>query len=219
MKQDRCVDSNRARATVATRFHVGIVGWSRTLLACRSAPGRRAKENQVSSPDAKTHDYVVIHPLDAADAGPMKGLYGMVKPMKGKARGVEARAPFDAVMERVQPFYDVAFETDTVGGISGLWVRPAGARSDAAILHLHGGWFNLGKIPAAYRHLVAQIAARAGVPRICPRTYRLAPEHPFPAAPEEFLAAIADSRGAAFDGSRSPATLPAGTSRSVSPRA
>jgi epsilon-lactone hydrolase len=65
-------------------------------------------------------------------------------------------------------------------------VVPAQARSDAAILHLHGGWFNMGSAKA-YRHLVAQVAARAGAKAFIP-DYRLAPEHPFPAAPEDALA-------------------------------
>jgi epsilon-lactone hydrolase len=73
----------------------------------------------------------------------------------------------------------VTFRADTVGGISGWWCLPLGARSDAAILHLHGGWFNWGTA-AAYRHLVGHIAARAGAAAFVP-DYRLAPENPFPA--------------------------------------
>lgn len=49
-----------------------------------------------------------------------------------------------------------------------------------AILHAHGGWFNLGTAHA-YRNFVGQIAASAGVDAFIP-DYRLAPEHPFPAA-------------------------------------
>jgi acetyl esterase/lipase len=51
---------------------------------------------------------------------------------------------------------------------------------------LHGGWFNLGTAKA-YRHLVGHIAARAGAKAFIP-DYRLAPEHPFPAAVEDVLA-------------------------------
>jgi len=116
----------------------------------------------------------------------MAAVRAMVSPTKGLARGIEARAPFDAVMERVQPRDDVAFEAGTVGGIPGLWVRATHARSDEAILHLHGGWFNLGTA-RAYRHLVGHIAARVGAQAFIP-DYRLAPEHPFPAAVEDVLA-------------------------------
>jgi acetyl esterase/lipase len=166
------------------------------LAACRSAPRREPiNERQANSPAKGPNDHIVIHPLDPDDVAPMSALYAMVKPGKGMARGAQARAPFDAIMERVQPRSDVAFENDTIGGIAGLWVRPAHARADEAILHLHGGWFNLGT-PNAYRHLVAQIAARAGVAAFIP-DYRLAPEHPFPAAPEDVMACYRglDKRG------------------------
>jgi acetyl esterase/lipase len=65
------------------------------------------------------------------------------------------------------------------------------------ILHLHGGWFNLGSANA-YRHLVGHIAARAGARAFIP-DYRLAPEHPFPAATDDVLACY---RGLAASGVR-----------------
>jgi epsilon-lactone hydrolase len=53
----------------------------------------------------------------------------------------------------------------------------------AAILHLHGGWFNWGTA-SALRNLVGHIATSAGADAFIP-DYRLAPEHPFPAAVED----------------------------------
>jgi monoterpene epsilon-lactone hydrolase len=73
-----------------------------------------------------------------------------------------------------------------VGGVSGWWCRPESARSGEAILHIHGGWFNWGSA-LAFRHLVGHLAARAGVEAFVP-DYRLAPEHPFPAAAEDVRA-------------------------------
>jgi acetyl esterase/lipase len=75
---------------------------------------------------------------------------------------------------------DVSFEADTVRGISGVWAKPARPRKGATILHVHGGWFNLGTA-RAYRNLVGHIASSAGADAFIP-DYRLAPEHPFPAA-------------------------------------
>ena len=89
-------------------------------------------------------------------------------------------------MESVLPRDDVTFEADALGGIPGLWVHPANWRSDEAIVHLHGGWFNFGSAKA-YRHLVGHIAARAEARAFIP-DYRLAPEHPFPAATDDVLA-------------------------------
>jgi acetyl esterase/lipase len=100
--------------------------------------------------------------------------------MKGKLEGVGARAPFNGIMERVPSPDGIAFEADSVGGISGWWAMPTRARKSAAILHLHGGWFNWGAAQA-FRKLVGHIATAAGAHAFIP-DYRLAPEHPFPAA-------------------------------------
>ena len=107
------------------------------------------------------------------------------RPPRALRRGPK-HAQFDAFMESVVPRDDVAIETETLGGIPGLWVKPASARSGEAILHLHGGWFNFGSAKA-YCHLVGHIAARAGAKAFIP-DYRLAPEHPFPAATDDVLA-------------------------------
>ncbi|SDI68933.1 alpha/beta hydrolase [Paraburkholderia phenazinium] len=133
-----------------------------------------------------SRNFVVTHPLDPEDGVIVTASREMARPMKGKLRGIEGREPFNALMEGVLPRDDVSFESDTVGGIPGLWVHPAHGRSSEAILHLHGGWFNLGTAKA-FRHLVGQIAARAGASAFIP-DYRLAPEHPFPAAADDVLA-------------------------------
>ena len=128
----------------------------------------------------------MIHPLDPEDAKVTAALRAMVSASKGARPGSEARAQYDALMESVSPRGDVTFEADTLGGVPGLWVHPAGWRPGEAIVHLHGGWFNFGSAKA-YRHLVGQIAARAGARAFIP-DYRLAPEHPFPAATDDVRA-------------------------------
>src|SRR5467141_3990800 len=129
---------------------------------------------------------VVTHPLDAADAPAIAGIRSAARTQKGAPWRIEARKFYDALMEGVSPRDDVTFESATVGGVPGVWVRPASNRSDEAILHVHGGWFVSGSA-TAYRHLVGHIAARAGARAFVP-DYRLAPEHPFPAAVEDVLA-------------------------------
>jgi epsilon-lactone hydrolase len=131
-------------------------------------------------------DYVVIHPLAPEDGVITAAILSAASSAKGAPAGPEARAQFDAFMKSVVPRDDVAVETETLGGIPGLWVKPASARSGEAILHLHGGWFNFGSAKA-YHHLVGHIAARAGAKAFIP-DYRLAPEHPFPAATDDVLA-------------------------------
>jgi monoterpene epsilon-lactone hydrolase len=131
-------------------------------------------------------DFIVAHPLEAEDAAITAGIRAAAKPTKGLLRSIEARGQFDSLMESVSPRGDVTFEADTLGGVPGLWVHPVGWRSNGAILHLHGGWFNFGSA-TAFRHLVGHIAARARVRAFIP-DYRLAPEHPFPAATDDVLA-------------------------------
>jgi monoterpene epsilon-lactone hydrolase len=141
---------------------------------------------QEATTDRASTGFVAVHPLDPEDAPLAAAMRAMTSSAKGVRRGIEARGQFDALMESVLPRDDVTFEADTLGGTPGLWVRPTDWRSEEAILHLHGGWFNFGSAKA-YRHLVGHIAARARMRAFIP-DYRLAPEHPFPAATDDVLA-------------------------------
>ena len=124
--------------------------------------------------------WLAIHPLSQEDSAAVTTLRSMVAGVKGKLQGTAARNPFNSYMERVEAPEGVIFEVDTIGGISGWWAKPAQAWKDAAILHMHGGWFNWGTAHA-YSNFVGHIALSAGVDTFIP-DYRLAPEHPFPAA-------------------------------------
>jgi monoterpene epsilon-lactone hydrolase len=55
------------------------------------------------------------------------------------------------------------------------------------MLYLHGGGFVFGS-PVFYRRLAAQLSAASGMP-VLVLDYRLAPEHPFPAAADDAIAA------------------------------
>ena len=124
--------------------------------------------------------WLVVHPLSQEDSVGVGALRSVVAPMKGKVEGTAGRGPFNDIMERVAVPEGVTFEAASVGGISGWWAKPAKARRGAAIIHVHGGWFNWGTAQA-YRNFVGQIALNAGADAFIP-DYRLAPEHPFPAA-------------------------------------
>jgi monoterpene epsilon-lactone hydrolase len=133
-----------------------------------------------------TMESFVIHPLDPEDASMIALIRAAARAQKGVRWSIDARRQFDALMESVPPPDGVTFESATVGDVQGFWVHPASRRSDEAILHVHGGWFNAGSA-GAYRHLVGHIATRAGAKAFVP-DYRLAPEHPFPAAVDDVLA-------------------------------
>ncbi len=139
-------------------------------------PTNHPDQNVPSTPET----WSVVHPLTAADAGVVSALRTAVAPMKGKMQGTAARQPYAQIMGRVPSAPDVTYEADTVGGIPGWWCRPAGVRSSGVILHFHGGWYVWGSA-LAHRFLVGHIAARAGAAAFV-ADYRLAPEHPFPAA-------------------------------------
>ena len=130
--------------------------------------------------------WLVIHPVSPEDSIAAAVSRSAVAPMKGKLQGTAGRAPFDQIMERVAVPEGVTFETAIVGGISGWWARPARAHKGAAIVHVHGGWFNWGTAQA-FRRFAGHIASSAGAEVFIP-DYRLAPEHPFPAAVEDLEA-------------------------------
>lgn len=141
---------------------------------------------QESIADSRWRDAVITHPLDPEDAAITTVMRGIARPGKGMLRDIQAREAFDALMERVLPRDNVTFESDTIGGIPGLWVHPTHRQAGTAILHLHAGWFSFGSAKA-FRHLVGHLVARAGASAFIP-DYRLAPENPFPAAVEDVLA-------------------------------
>ncbi len=130
---------------------------------------------------------VVYHELSAADAPVVAAAREYLAPMKGQLKSPDARAAFDAIMDQVPEAQGVTYERATVGGIDGVWARPENAGSETAILHLHGGAYILGSA-WAYRRFAGQIAARARANAFV-ADYRLAPEHRFPAALDDALAA------------------------------
>ena len=82
---------------------------------------------------------------------------------------------------------DVAVTEVSPGGVPGVLLAPPGVRQDAALLYLHGGGYQLGST-VSHRELAARLARSTGV-RALAVDYRLAPEHPFPAAVDDALAA------------------------------
>jgi epsilon-lactone hydrolase len=137
----------------------------------------------------ETHDtapWLVLHPFSTEDQAAMAAMRAIAEPNKGRLQGTAARVPFDALMEHVMAPAGVVYEADHVGGVPGWWCRPEGTRPHQAVMHIHGGWFNWGSAHA-FRHLAGHIAAHTRVAAFVP-DYRLAPEHPFPAAVEDIRA-------------------------------
>ncbi len=74
-----------------------------------------------------------------------------------------------------------------VAGLPGEWVLAPGADRDVRLLYLHGGGFVSGS-GAYYLAMAAHLSA-AGACAVMLPDYRLAPEHPFPAALEDCVRA------------------------------
>src|SRR5215469_14994026 len=89
--------------------------------------------------------------------------------------------------------HGVVIETiDTQAGgqrIKGEWIRPLGATdSDHVVLFLHGGGY-VSCTPQTHRPITTALARLARCP-VFSLDYRLAPEHPFPAAVDDATAAF-----------------------------
>lgn len=69
------------------------------------------------------------------------------------------------------------------GGVPGETLVPPGADRDTVLLYLHGGGYVVGSA-RAYHGLTGPLAAAMGARAVVP-DYRLAPEHPAPAALED----------------------------------
>lgn len=74
-----------------------------------------------------------------------------------------------------------------VEGLTAEWISPTGLKNDAAIFYVHGGGYVSGSC-ADHRAVVAKIVIGSGI-RSLLFEYRLAPEHPYPAALEDSVAA------------------------------
>ncbi len=96
------------------------------------------------------------------------------------------RAGYDRFLrETFPPPADTAITGDALGGVPVVRVEPAGATDGPTILHFHGGGYVIGSAATSV-DLAARLAraVRGGAISV---DYRLAPEHPFPAALDDAL--------------------------------
>ena len=99
----------------------------------------------------------------------------------------ERRAQYERA-EKVFPTpADVKIERVSAPAAPAEWLRPPSAVPGRVVLYLHGGGYVIGS-PRSHRHLAAAIAS-AGAASALLLDYRLAPEHPFPAAVDDAVAA------------------------------
>jgi epsilon-lactone hydrolase len=90
--------------------------------------------------------------------------------------GAESQLPAGTTVER-----------NELAGITAEWISAPGASQEHVILYVHGGGYVMGSC-TSHRGLAAWISSATGVSVVLPE-YRLAPEHPFPAALDDAMAA------------------------------
>ena len=114
------------------------------------------------------------------------GLLRSANPIQGDTV-LEMRAGMEAGSAMTPVPEGVTFTPVDAGGVPAEWNDAEGVRQDRAVVYFHGGGYCMGSL-STHRGLVARISRLANL-RVLSVDYRLAPEHPHPAAVEDALAA------------------------------
>lgn len=119
----------------------------------------------------------------------------LVKPaLSPKVPIVRQRWWLEQLARLTAPGGQTQLEASTAGGVKGEWLRPrqsgaaaAPADTSATILYLHGGGYCVGS-PLTHRALTSRLARATGLD-VFVADYQMAPEHPFPCALDDAVAA------------------------------
>ena len=111
---------------------------------------------------------------------------GALKATPRPAGLAERRARLDALGARYTLPEDVRTEPVDANGVPAEWTSTPYADANRIVMFLHGGAYISGSI-ASHRHVMAELGRQAAA-RTLALDYRLAPEHPFPAALDDAIA-------------------------------
>ncbi|MGI9431507.1 MAG: alpha/beta hydrolase fold domain-containing protein, partial [Myxococcota bacterium] len=112
----------------------------------------------------------------------------------------ESRAGMEAMTAEAPMPEGAQVESVDAGGVPALDIRMPDSRDDRVVLYLHGGGYVIGSAKT-HRSLVARISRESGA-RCLSLDYRLAPEHPFPAAVDDAVAGFRHLLGSGVEPSR-----------------
>ena len=126
---------------------------------------------------AKTPELEQVIAL-AAELGNFDESYGVIEGLRRSFERVTDALTFDGA---------AAYQRVNAGGLPAEWAADESAAGDQAVLYLHGGGYVIGSV-RTHRVLMAGLSRASGA-RVLGLEYRLAPEHPFPAAVEDAVAA------------------------------
>jgi epsilon-lactone hydrolase len=113
----------------------------------------------------------------------------------------EQRPVFDKMIAAAPVPDDVVTTPGQLGGVPVIRVDIPGTTTDGVIVYFHGGFFAIGSAVTSVG-LAADLARQARMP-VVTVGYRLAPEHPYPAAPHDAMTAYR----ALLDSGQDPARL------------
>jgi len=105
----------------------------------------------------------------------------------GRLDVARERADVESMAGMFKPLCPISSESVAANGVPSEWISPKDLQATRTLLFLHGGSFNSGSI-ASHRTLAGNVACACNG-RALLIDYRLAPEHPFPAAVEDSVAA------------------------------
>jgi monoterpene epsilon-lactone hydrolase len=100
---------------------------------------------------------------------------------------VTMRANMESMTGLMQLAPDIVTEPVVVNGVRAEWVSAPDVDEDRVVLYLHGGAYVIGSINT-HRDLAGRVSRASGA-RVLNVDYRLAPEHPHPAAVDDATAA------------------------------
>jgi epsilon-lactone hydrolase len=126
--------------------------------------------------------------------------------LQGLVENIRAAGSFDGDLMAMRkmisraPAYpkpdDITWEPLDAGGVPAEWVIPDDCEPGRALVYLHGGGYATGTLEST--HALCSHIARATRARLLVVDYRLAPEHPFPAAVDDAVAAYRSAISAGY---------------------
>lgn len=114
-------------------------------------------------------------------------MFSRKEPLSPESKIIALRQREDQQAQRRRYHGPAQIAPVTIGAMSAEWVRPPKAEGHRVVLYLHGGGYCFGSRDT-HRSLVAQLC-QAAEARGLVIDYRLAPEHPFPAALDDAVSA------------------------------
>ena len=105
------------------------------------------------------------------------------RPAPDKPDVAISRARYEKLASVLGSAPDAKCEKVDAGGVPAEWVAAPGTNETRAVLYLHGGGYAIGSLNT-HRRLAYDISAASSA-RVLLIDYRLAPEHPFPAAVDD----------------------------------